>query len=237
MSFQDKVVLITGATGGLGRSVTHSFLEEQASVVVTYRDDAELAALKTSAPVGGTELMASKTNVLDSTSVEALVADTINKHQRIDALVHLVGGFFMGGSSWETPEDKWDLMMDMNIKSTFLCCKHVLPHMVRQGSGAVVTIGARPGLLGGAGMAAYAASKAALTNFTQSLAQEVLQHNITANVIVPSIIDTPANRQAMPDADFESWVSGEDLANAIKFAASGSNKAISGAVIPVYGKV
>jgi len=233
----NKIVLITGATGALGREVTKAFLQTQTQVVATYRNDKKLHELKTHLGGVADDLLAVKTDVTDEPSVKLLIEQVSKKFNRIDGFVNLLGGFLGGVPIADTTAAQWQYMLDLNFKSAFLCCKYVLPLMIRQKYGCIITIGSKPGLQGTAGMSTYAASKAALVNFTQSLAAEGKPHNITANVIVPSIIDTPENRQAMPKAKFNDWVRPESLANLMVYLCSDKGRDINGAVIPVLAKV
>ncbi|HET56373.1 MAG TPA: SDR family NAD(P)-dependent oxidoreductase [Ignavibacteria bacterium] len=126
--------------------------------------------------------------------------------------------------------------LDLNLKSAFLSIKYFLPNMIAKNKGRIINVGARQGLHGVKGVSAYAASKAALINFTQSLAEELKETNINANIIIPSVIDTEANRKSSANENFSTWVSAESLGNVIKFLSSDESKDINGAVIPVYGK-
>ena len=236
MELKNKVAVITGGTGGLGNSVTQSFLKTQAKVAVTYTKEETLEALKSKIDVLMAQWHAIKTNVLVEASVNSMVDQVVDKYNRIDILVNLVGGFLGGVSIAETTENQWDRMMNLNLKSTFLCCKHVLPIMTKQKTGKIINIGSKGGFQGAAGISAYAASKAGLINFTQALADEGREYNITANVVIPSVIDTPANRNAMPRADFSNWVTPEALSNVILFLCSEEANDISGAALTVFGK-
>jgi NAD(P)-dependent dehydrogenase (short-subunit alcohol dehydrogenase family) len=226
--------VITGGTGGLGGAVTAAFLQAGATVVVTYRNEKEFDILTASANAPG-NLHGIKTNVLEEASVKAMVQQA-ERFGRLDVLVNLVGGFLGGVPIAEMSLEQWDKMIDLNLKTAFLCCKHVLPVMMKQRAGRIINIGSTGGLHGGEGISAYAAAKAALINFTQSLAAEGKRHNITANVVTPGTIDTPANRQAMPQANFAEWVTPEALSQVILFLASEESTAINGATIPVFGK-
>ncbi len=234
MNFKDKVVVIAGGTGGLGSAVTTAFLQAWAKVFVTYRSEQEFDALKASvsAPAALTGI---KTNVLDEASVKAMVQQAA-RFGRIEVLVNLVGGYLGGVPVVEMSLEQWNKIIDLNLKSAFLCCKHVLPLMMQQHAGRIINIGSKGGLQGGEGISAYGASKAGLFNFTQSLAAEGKRYNITANAVIPGIIDTPANRQAMPQANFDEWVKPEALAQIILFLSSAEAQAINGATIPVFGK-
>lgn len=231
MNFDSKVVVITGGTGALGQAVAHAFLQAGGRAVVTYTRETEFNALR--ANVGaGENLLGIKTNVLDETSVQAMV-EQANRLGRLEVLVNTVGGFLGGVPVAETTLEQFDKMLALNLKSAFLCCKQVLPLMIQQRAGRIINIGSQGGLHGGAGISAYGASKAALINFTQALAAEGKPHQITANAIIPGVIDTPANRQAMPNANFSEWVTPEAVAQTILFLASEAAQAINGAIVPV----
>lgn len=233
MNFSSKVIVITGGTGALGQAVAHAFLQAGGRVVVTYTRETEFNALQ--ANVGAREnLLGIKTNVLDETSVQAMV-EQASRLGRLEVLVNTVGGFLGGVPVAETTLEQFDKMLALNLKSAFLCCKQVLPVMIQQRAGRIINIGSQGGLHGGAGISAYGASKAALINFTQALAAEGKPHQITANAIIPGVIDTPANRQAMPNANFSEWVAPEALAQTILFLASDAAQEINGATIPVGG--
>ncbi len=234
MNFKDKVVVITGGTGGLGGVVTAAFLQAGAKVAVTYRNQQEVDALKASVNVQE-NLHGIKTNVLEEASVKAMVQQ-VELWGRLDVLVNLVGGYMGGVPIAEMSLEQFDKMINLNLKSAFLCCKHVLPVMIKQRAGRIINIGSKDGLHGGEGVSAYAASKAALINFTQSLAAEGKRHNITANAVIPGIIATPANRQAMPEANFDEWVTPQALSQVILFLAADESTAINGATIPVFAK-
>jgi NAD(P)-dependent dehydrogenase (short-subunit alcohol dehydrogenase family) len=237
MSFSDKVALITGATGALGCEVTKAFLEAQVKVAVSYRTEKKLNELKNHLGRRSAELFYIEADVTNEASVQSMVEQVVKQLGRIDALVNLVGGFLGGIPVADFTEAQWQNMIDINFKSAFLCSKQVFPLMVQQKTGRIITIGSKGGLQGTAGMSVYAASKAALINFTQSLAAEGKPHNVTANVVVPSIIDTPENRQAMPKARFNDWVRPESLAEVILFLCSEKGKDINGAIIPVLARV
>lgn len=235
MGLEHKVALLTGGTGGLGTAVTEAFLENGATTIVIARREATLAELSHKFDGAKGKLHAIQADILDEPQVTKCIDDVRVRFGRIDFLINTVGGF-AGGKVEETSAENWDKMMDLNAKSVFLCCKHVAPVMRQQKFGRIVNIGGRPGLHGTAGLAAYAASKAGLANLTETLAAEMLADNINVNMIVPSTIDTEANRKAMPNAAFDNWVKPESLARVILFLCTEAAQDISGATIPVYGK-
>ena len=232
---EDKVAIVTGGTGSLGKAVMSVFLAEGAFVLSTYRKDEELEGCLVLREEYKARVAFGKADVTKASNVSNVALKTIEKFSRIDILVNIVGGFTQSPLA-DTDEEAWDRMMDMNLKSVFLCSKSVVPHMIRQGRGSIVNIASRPALKGSPGLSAYGASKAGVLNLTQSMAEELKEHNINVNAIIPGTIDTPANRTSMPDADFSRWVTPEDIARVIAFLCSDDARAVSGAAIPVYGK-
>ncbi len=233
---KNRVALITGGTGGLGTSVVTTFIEKGVKVAFTYTNDKKFEKFKDQLPADSDRWIGIKTNALEESSVQATI-DRVSTHWgRIDFLLHLIGGFLGGVQIHATSLQQWQQMMELNLKTAFLFCRAVLPIMIKQNYGRIITVGSKGGLQGTAGIAAYAAAKAGLINFTQSLAAEGKSHNIHANVIIPSIIDTPENRQAMPRADFKDWVTPDSLAKVILFLCSDDANDINGATIPVFGK-
>ena len=232
--FSGKVVLITGGTGALGRAVAQAFGTSNATTVVTYIIDEERedvkAKIKTIA-----ELV--KADITKEDQAKKLVSHVINTYDRIDVLVNVVGGYLGGKAVAELDETEWDKMMNMNLKSAFLVSKHVIPLMVSAKHGKMVHISSRTGLKSDGYDSAYSASKSGLIRLVESISEEVKEHNINVNCILPSTIDTEANRNAMPNSDFSKWVKTEDLANLVLFLCSEEAKVINGAAIPAYGLV
>ena len=175
-------------------------------------------------------------DVTDPTQVQRFTATIINQFEGIDVVANIAGGFIGGLSISEMDTEKWDFMMDLNLKSVFLMCKAVLPHMIERSSGKIVNVSARAGLAGAAGMGAYCVSKGGVRTLTESIAEEVKEKGININAIMPSIIDTQANRQSMPEADFSKWVSPHQIAKVVRFLVSEDAQIINGAAIPVYGQ-
>ena len=237
MNFHDKIVLIAGGTGGLGREVTRAFLEAGAIVVVTYRRAEEFAAVMPAAErTGPTAPEGVAADVTDPAAVEKVVADIVAKRGRIDILVNAVGGYAGGRSLWETDPRTYDQMLQLNLKAGFVLARAVVPVMIRQNRGWVVNIASRAALDHAAGGGLYAASKAGALALFDSLAAEVKPYNINVNSVLPSIIDTAANRKVMPGADFSKWPKPEEIARVILFLCSEQARVIHGAAIPVYGK-
>ncbi len=177
-----------------------------------------------------------RADVTVEAEVQRLVGTLVDRFGRIDILLNLVGGYVGDLPVAELPEDTWNRMLEVNLKSAFLCAKHVVPSMQRLGGGRIVNVSSRAALKVFPGISAYAAAKAGLLAFTEVLANEVLRHNITVNAILPSVIDTPANRKAMAKADPSAWVTPEEMARLLLFLCSDAAKEISGAAIPIYGR-
>ena len=230
--FTNKIVLVTGGTGALGRAITTAFIASDALVVSSYVVDREIEQLKKENK-SLVELI--KADVTKEQEVEKLVSNIISKHGRIHALVNVVGGYLGGKSVSELDEKEWDLMMTMNLKSAFLISKHVIPQMVSLKYGKIMHVSSRTGSKSSGYDSAYAASKSGLIRLVESLSEEVKESNINVNCIMPSTIDTEANRRAMPTADPSKWVKPQDLANVVLFLCSDEANVITGAAIPTYG--
>jgi NAD(P)-dependent dehydrogenase (short-subunit alcohol dehydrogenase family) len=236
MTFAGRVVLIAGGTGGLGRAVALKFLEQGASVAVTYRNPEELESLKASADANASRLSGHSTDVTDEAAVAGLVDALVARHGRLDALVSAVGGYAGGAKLWEMDAKVLDQMLLRNLRSGFALSRAVVPAMLKQGNGAIVNVASRSALVHGPGESAYAASKAAAVALIDSLAADLRGTGVRANSILPSIIDTEANRKAMPKADFSKWPKPEEIARVVLFLCSDDAKLIQGAAIPVYGQ-
>jgi NAD(P)-dependent dehydrogenase (short-subunit alcohol dehydrogenase family) len=168
--------------------------------------------------------------------VQYFFRTVLDEFGHVDILANIAGGFYGGVPVAETDVAKWEFMMDLNLKATFLCCKAVLPQMIERRYGKIVNVSARAGLSGIAGLGAYCASKSGLRVLTESIAEEVKDSGVNVNSILPSIIDTPANRKAMLDEDHSRWVSPSDIAKVVLFLTSEDSAIINGAAIPVYGR-
>jgi NAD(P)-dependent dehydrogenase (short-subunit alcohol dehydrogenase family) len=237
VNFNEKIILVTGGTGGLGREVTMAFLEEGATVVVSYRVAEEFKALVAAAEkIGATTPIGADVDVTDATAVDKFIADIVAKHGRLDILVNTVGGYAGGTNLWEVDPRTYDKMLQLNLKAGFVLARAVVPQMIKQNRGWIVNIASKAAFDQAAGGALYAASKAAALAMMDSLAAEVKQFNINVNSVLPSIIDTAANRAAMPQADFSKWPKPEEIARVILFLCSEDARVIHGAAIPVYGR-
>lgn len=233
--FSDRVVLVAGGTGGLGRAVSLAFLRENATVAVTYRMQEEFDDLKQAAGANASRLRGYVADVTDEAAVGQLVAQILADQGPLDALVNTVGGYAGGAQLWNMETKLLDRMLTLNLRSGYALSRAVVPGMLKRKRGAIVNIAAKAAVDHPAGAAAYAASKAAALALLDCLAADLKGTGVRANSILPSIIDTEANRKAMPNADFANWPKPEDIARVILFLCSDDAKVIHGAAIPVYG--
>lgn len=232
MPFTGKNVVITGAAGSLGKAVAAAFAAAGANLALWDIDEEHLhAAYAQPAPAW----LFSAVNLLDPDSVSAAANAAMAKFGRIDILCNIAGGFQMGAPVHELLVETWHTMMDLNAGSVINTARAVVPQMIAAGSGKIINIGANSALSGKGGMSAYCASKSAVARLTESMAAELREHGINVNCVLPSILDTPPNRSAMPDANPANWVAPESLAEVILFLASNAARTIHGASIPVVG--
>jgi NAD(P)-dependent dehydrogenase (short-subunit alcohol dehydrogenase family) len=218
-------ILITGANGGLGKAVVEAFLATGATV---YGADRAWKNQLHSNP---------KFHPVEADLMQAAECDRVAKlASPVDGLVHLVGGFGGGHPVAETPDETWEQMLGLNLRSAYSMFRAVLPGMVKAGKGRMVAVGARAALEPMANFAAYSVSKAAVVAMVKTVALEVKDSGVTANVILPSVIDTPANRAAMPSADASKWVTPESIANLLVWLVSDAARDVNGAAIPIYGR-
>jgi NAD(P)-dependent dehydrogenase (short-subunit alcohol dehydrogenase family) len=229
MDFTGRHVMVTGGAGALGRAVVSFLIEAGAHCHVPYRAAAQAAAFPYKNHV--------QLHAVDDLADESAVARLYDGVPKLWASIHLAGAF---AASKVADTGKAELMQQLNANfvAGFLCCRAAIAAMKNAGGGRIVNVAARPGLewRSGAGMVAYTASKAAVAAMTVALAAEVVQDGILVNAVAPSIMDTPANRQAMPKADHAMWPKVEEVAATILFLASPGNAVTAGAVVPVYGK-
>jgi NAD(P)-dependent dehydrogenase (short-subunit alcohol dehydrogenase family) len=230
-----KIVLVAGGTGGLGRAVSLAFLEDNCKVAVSYQVPEEWAALQSAAGANKLHLEGFSVDVTDETAVRDVISDLVTRHTRLDALVNTVGGYAGGIKLWELEPQVLDKMLALNLRCGFVLARAVVPVMLKRGSGAIVNVAAKAAFDHGAGAAAYAASKAAALAMMDSLAADLRGTGVRVNSILPSIIDTEANRRAMPGSDFAKWPKPEDIARVILFLCSDDAKVVHGAAVPVYG--
>ena len=224
MRFDKRTVMVTGAAGHLGRAVAKSFADLGANLV--------LLDLREEAP-GAHVFLA--VDLRSADSVRAAVGKAFERFGRIDVLCNIAGAFRMGSPIHETKDADWDFLFDVNAKSVLHTARAVVPAMLEAGGGKIVNVGAYAAQKGAAAMGAYVASKSAVIRITETMAAELREKNINVNCVLPTIIDTPENRAAMPQADPRRWVAPQDLAAVIVFLASDAARAIHGAAIPVTG--
>lgn len=234
MRFSGKVVLVAGGTGGLGQTISLAFVEEGATVLVTYRHPEEFAALKAAAGTNQS-LNGHALDVTDESAVGQFINQIAETYGRLDAVVNTVGGYAGGPKLWEVEMKVFDRMMALNLRAGFLLSRAAIPVMLKAGHGVFINVASKSAFEHAAGNAAYAASKAAAVAMIDSLAEELRGTGVRANSILPSIIDTEANRKAMPGADFAKWPKPQDIAQVVLFLCSDDAKVIHGAAIPVYG--
>ncbi len=234
--FSSQVVLLAGASGNLGQAVTRVFHAANARLVLLDRAPDRLPQLFPELADNADHLLLGSVDVTDAASVAAAVETTLAHFGRIDVLVNTVGGYRAGQPVHATPPEMWDFMLNLNARTAFILSRAVAPPMLAQGKGKIVHVAARAALAGAANAVAYSVSKAALLRLVESQAEELKRAGINVNCVLPGTIDTPQNRQAMPQADFSRWVAPEAIADVILFLASEAARAIHGAAVPVYGK-
>ncbi|HYW14371.1 MAG TPA: SDR family oxidoreductase [Longimicrobium sp.] len=227
----ERVALITGGTGGLGRACVDLFLQDGWRVAVPTHRSAK--GLQEPAVRYGDRLTWFEADLASEEGAARAVQQTDEWAGRLDAVVHTVGGYAWTGPLHESPVDAWDRMMDINLRSAFLIARAALPKMAEGGS--LVFVSSRAALQGRKGHAAYAVSKAALLTLVEAIAEEQ-KGRARANAVLPGTIDTPANRQAVPDAKWNAWTQPEEIARVILFLASPASAPVSGAAVPVYGE-
>ncbi len=236
MNLQNKITIITGAVGNLGTATARLFQQAGAKTVLVDRSQDRVREAFKDIADSPDHLLAGGIDLSDAASLGTLMEQTLGKCGRVDALVNTVGGYRGGKPVHEADLADWDFLFNINVRMRLLCCRAVIPQMLKQQSGRIINIASRDSLNGSAGYAAYSASKSAVLRLTESLAGELKDSNVNVNCIMPGTIDTPQNRTAIPNGDFNQWVAPEAIADVIAFLASDSSRAINGAAIPVYGK-
>ena len=232
MDFSDRTVVVTGASGNLGRAVAQVFAEAHADLVlVGLRRD----ALAEHFGDEDDHRLFVVADLRDPDQAAAVAQRAIERFRRVDVLCNVAGGFRMGEAVHETSERTWQFLFDLNARSVLHMARAVVPRMLQQGGGKIVNVGAFAAGRGSANMGAYSASKAVVVRLTEAMAAELRERNINVNCVLPTTLDTPENRAAMPDADPARWVAPQDLARIIAFLASPAARAIHGASIPVTG--
>ncbi len=237
----NKICMITGALGGLGQTVATRFIENGAVVIGVDSEKGVNDRLKQTE--FWKSISASKNwlfkpaDVLSESGVRELVRDVHEQFSRVDVLINLVGGIYPWSNLTEVETKTWDFTIELNLKSTFFCSREILKIMAPQRSGKIINVGAGVGLKGAAQAGPYGAAKAGVINLTETMAEENKANHIQINAIVPSIIDTPANRKSMPDADFSKWVRADEIANVLLFLASDKSSGVTGSIIKVPGRI
>src|SRR5271169_2008514 len=230
MNLSGKVLVVTGSAGALGQAVAATLSGYGARLaLLDHSRSPSLAQPAGALHYGGVDL----------TQVDAArsaIGQVAKQAGRLDGLINVAGGF-----RWEKLEggtlDSWDAMYRLNLKTAVVACQAALPHLLQAGGGRIVNVGAMGAIKAAAGMGAYAASKAGVAQLTEALAAELKDRRITVNAILPSTLDTPQNRRDMPQADFTRWVSPVEAAEVIAFLVSDAARAVTGALIPVVGRV
>lgn len=232
MDFSDQAVLVTGAAGNLGRAVAKAFAAHGATLVLL---DQRRDGLEKAFGAENERCLFAPTNLLDQGETDRTAKRAMERFGRIDVLCNIAGGFRMGERVHETSDGTWSFLFDINTRTLLHAVRAVVPHMIARGGGKIVNVGANAAQRGAALMGAYCAAKSAVIRLTEAMAAELREQNVNVNCVLPSVIDTPENRAAMPDADFARWVAPDDLASAILFLASKAARAIHGAALPVTG--
>ena len=227
MALEGKVVVITGAKGGLGTTVTDAFLAAGATVVGISRSIKQT-------DFGHSNFTAIQADFSNSATVTQAAAAIASKFGRVDALIHVMGGF-AAGTVADTDDETWRRMLDLNLNSGFYAARAFIPYL-RKSSGRLIVVGSKTADAPHAGLTAYVTSKAALVMLVRVIAAENADAGMTANIVMPGTMDTPGNRAAMPNADFSKWVPPADVANLILWLAGEQASQVNGAVIPVSGR-
>lgn len=233
--FSGKVVLVAGGTGGLGSAVTEAFLKEGAKTAVTYLAVEDFDDLKKSLGATAKELEGHAVDVTNEAAVRKCVEKIIAKHRALDCLVNTVGGYAGGTKLWDLDSKVFERMVSLNLSAGYSLARAAVRAMLKAGRGSIVNTSSKAAFDHAAGAGAYSASKAAAVALMDSLAADLNGSGIRVNTVLPSIIDTKANRKAMPSADFSKWPKPEEIARVILFLCSEEAKVIHGAAIPVYG--
>ncbi len=235
ITFRGCVVVVAGGTGGLGSAISLAFLNEGARVFVAYRKEEEFLALKDLAALNQSSLEGGQVDVTDESAIAEFIEGAAAQSGALNVLVNAVGAYAGGVKLWDTKAGIFDRMLAINLRSGYVLARAVLPIMLNAGRGSIVNIAAKAAMDHATGAAAYAASKAGAVALMDSLAADCTGTGVRVNSVLPSIIDTPANRLAMPDSDFRKWPKPEDIAQVVLFLSSDAAKTIHGAAIPVYG--
>jgi NAD(P)-dependent dehydrogenase (short-subunit alcohol dehydrogenase family) len=231
--FQGQVVIVAGGTGALGSAVARAFIQEGANVAVTYRTPREYEDLQSSVAADRARLRGHQVDVTSEAEMSRLAAAIDAEFHRLDVLVNAAGAYSGGPKLWEIESAVLERMLDLNLRSAFVTSRAVLPILLRQGRGCIVNVAAKAAVDQPGGAGAYVASKAAAVAMMHSLAMDLKGTAIRVNSVLPSIIDTAANRRDMPRANFATWTKPEDIARVILFLCTEDARALNGTAIPV----
>jgi len=235
MNIEDEVVVVTGATGFLGSAVSKAFVDAGATVVGVYVVDDELPFFRKTLSGDAKGVVLEKADVTKEGEMDRVASKVVRRFRRIDALVNTVGGY-MAGTVEDTTAEAFDRAFTLNLRSAFLACKAVIPTMRNQKRGKIVNVSTRTALRGEAEAFLYAASKSGVNRLTEALAVELMDANVQVNCVMPSVMDTPANRAWMSKAQIAKAVKTEEVARVIRWLCSKEADPISGAAIPIYGR-
>ena len=232
MDTKHRTVVVTGAAGNLGRAVANAFAAQGANLVLI---DLKREALEAVYGVENAQRLFAATNLLDQNQVNQTAAAAMQRFGRIDVLCNLAGGFRMGETVHESSDQNWDFLFNINSRTLLHTTRAIVPHMLQAGGGKIINVGAFAAQKGQAQMGVYTAAKSVVIRLTESMAAELRTKNINVNCVLPTVLDTPENRAAMPDANPANWVAPEALADVIVFLASDAARAVHGAALPVTG--
>jgi NAD(P)-dependent dehydrogenase (short-subunit alcohol dehydrogenase family) len=235
VDFKGQVAVITGGTGALGRAVTVDLMQSGANVAVPYHGEKGWESLRAATGKEPGRLVGEPVDLGNSAEVDRFVGNVVDRYGRLDFLVCVAGGF-AAGKSFESSDQAWEHMLDLNLMSVVRMLRAVVPVMVRQNFGRIATVSSGAILKGGgAGIAPYSVSKGAVLQLTEILAQELDKYDVRAHCILPGTMDTEANRKSMPKADFSKWVKTEDVAQVIHFLLGDKSRAVRNVAVPVVG--
>ncbi|MEP6768252.1 MAG: SDR family NAD(P)-dependent oxidoreductase [Acidobacteriota bacterium] len=238
MNLSGKTAVVTGGSGALGSAVVAALLAEGARVAVPFRKSGELERLREERSLGlyAESLSGAMLDLTDETAVAAYAESVAEDRGGLDILVNTAGAFAGGKPVHETAWSVWQQQLDTNLKTAVIASRAAVPPMIRRGGGSIVNVSSRPAAGSGQGVGAYAASKRALLQLTDAMAAELVDFRITVNAVLPSTIDTAANRRGNPGADYSKWVSPDEIARVILFLVGPDGRIVSGAHLPVYGR-
>ncbi len=234
--FSDRVALVTGAAGNLGRAVAIAFQDAGARTVLVDRDATRLRQAFPDLKGSREHLLVEGVDLTAPAALDGVATQAVELFGRLDVLVNAVGGFRGGTPVHETPLETWDMLLDLNLRTSLVAARAVIPVMIRQRYGRIVMVAARAAGAGAANLGAYCATKAAVVRLTESMAAELKTTGINVNCVLPGTLDTAQNRQERPGADHSTWVEPSAVADVILFLASNAARAVVGASVPVFGR-